>query len=92
MAKRVVQVAKAAREKKKRALEVIAELCLTYPQYKFHEARKLPYKRVAIMLRVAHREKALQYHTLTQIAYAPHTQKAKAVEVLLKHFKDKASG
>lgn len=92
MAKQPIQVARVPTKRKRRSLDLLAELCYLYPQYQLSVARRLPYRRVNLLIRVARKQKALEHHTLTQIAFAPHTKKAKAVEMLLKHFKDVANG
>lgn len=38
--------------------DLLASFCYHFPQYKYNEARQLPYKRVVQMLRVAEKEKA----------------------------------
>lgn len=69
-----------------KAEEVIAEFCFYFPQYKFHEARKLPYKRIVQMLKAANKAKAREYHHLTQIVSAPHSEKGKGVKKLLAEY------
>jgi hypothetical protein len=38
--------------------DLLASFCYHYPQYKFNEARQLPYKRLIQMLKIAEKEKA----------------------------------
>jgi hypothetical protein len=38
--------------------DLLASFCYHFPQYKFNEARKLPYKRVIQMLKIAEKEQA----------------------------------
>lgn len=65
------------------------ELCYHYQQYTFAMARKLPYKRLASLLRTARREQARHYYELVQIATAPHTKDGKGVETLIKSYEDR---
>lgn len=68
------------------AVETIARFCFHFPQYKFEEARQLPFKNVALMLRMARKERARQMYELTQIMAAPHTDKGKGVKKMLNYF------
>ena len=67
--------------------DLLAEFCFYFPQYKYHEARKLPAKRVLKMLDIAYRENAKKYFELTQISSAPHTKKGAGVKKLLDRYK-----
>lgn len=67
--------------------DTIIKFCLYFPQYKYHEARKLPFVRVVKMLKVAERERAFLLFQLTNIAAAPHTKKGSGVKRLLDIFK-----
>lgn len=69
-------------QKKESSDDILAQFCYYYPQYKFHEAKKLPIKRVVQMLRIANRELAKHYSNLLEISVAPHTQKAQGVKKL----------
>lgn len=62
------------------------ELCYHYPQYQFWEARQLPYKRLASLLRTARRLQAENYYNLVQIVTAPHTKDGSGVKELIKHY------
>lgn len=73
-------------------LEALAELCLHYPAYKLHEAKRLPHKRVQMMLRKARQLEAARYYNLTQIAAAPHTEKGKGVNDLLSNYEEIMNG
>lgn len=66
--------------------DLIATLCYFYPQYTYAQAEKLSYKRIASLLRVAHKQEAIKYKNLTQIAAAPHSKKGAAVKKLLTHY------
>lgn len=72
--------------------ELLAQLCFYYPQYTYSAARKLPYKRVVMLVEMANRIEAKRFYNLTQIAAAPHTEKGKAVKQLLKEFKRQMDG
>lgn len=71
--------------RKKTSLDdVIARFCYYFPQYTFADAKKkLPYRRVMQMLRVAEKERAAFLFELTNIAAAPHTKKGQGVKKLL---------
>lgn len=72
--------------------ETLATLCFYYPQYTFAQARQLPYHRVQLLLKAAHKVEATRFYNLTQIAAAPHSEKGKAVKQLLKNFEDIMNG
>lgn len=85
----VIKVAKPPKPESKESdvLEMLAALCYHYPQYKFSEARKLPFKRVKLLLRVARRIEASKMLALTNIVAAPHTKKGAGVKKMQQHFK-----
>jgi hypothetical protein len=87
-----ISVAKLPKKKfsQQEAKHLLATLCYYYPQYTFAAARKLPYKRVTLLIRTAQRMEAMKYYNLTQIAAAPHTKNGKGVQSLLDRFKDMA--
>lgn len=66
--------------------DLLAKFCYHFPQYKFHEARKLPYKRIIQMLKIAQKEHAIKMLDLVQIVAAPHTNKGKGVSSLISAF------
>ncbi len=68
--------------------DTLYKFCFYFPQYKYSEARKLPFKHVVGMLKVAQRERAMNMLDLVQIAAAPHTKKGSAVKKLISHYKD----
>lgn len=88
-AKKVIKVAKPvkAQGQKSNALRLLATLCYFYPQYTLAEARKLPHKRVVLLVNTAQRMEATKMYNLTQIASAPHSKNGKGVKKLLDHFK-----
>jgi hypothetical protein len=67
--------------------ELLAQLCFLFPQYTLNEARRLPYKDVQLLLRVAQKQQATQLYNLTQVVAAPHTKKGEGVKKLSEHFK-----
>lgn len=82
----VVRVKKVPR-KKENPEDIIATFCYYFPQYKYHEAKKLPYRRIKQMLRVAKKETARQNYYLTRIISAPHAKNASsAIKKLLEDF------
>lgn len=70
------------------AEDTLARFCFYFQQYTYEEARKLPFKRVLKLLKIARRERARQMYELTQIASAPHTDKGAGVKKMLKYFQD----
>ena len=78
---RSVKVAKVPKTgaKEDEVMRMLATLCYFYPQYTFAQARKLPYRRVAMLIAEAHRQEAIRYYNLTQIMAAPHTKKGEGV-------------
>ena len=68
----------------------LARFCLHYPQYTFADARKMPYKRISQMMRVAQREYGRKMYDLTTAICSPHsTGGAKEV---LEYFKGLSNG
>lgn len=55
--------------------DLLATFCYYYQQYTFAQARKMPYKRVMHMLKVARKEQARKMINLLQIVSAPHGKK-----------------
>lgn len=74
-------------KKKSSYQDLLATFCCYYPQYKFHEADAMPYRRIVQMLRVAQVEQAKKMYELVQIVAAPHTKKGAAINKLLAHYK-----
>lgn len=66
--------------------DLIATFCIYYPQYKFHEARLLPARRLSQMLKVALKHEAKKMFELTQIVAAPHTKKMTSVKKLSSYY------
>ncbi len=67
--------------------DTVARFCYYYPQYKYHQARVLPLKRVNQMLRIAKNEYARKMIDLVQAVSAPHSKKGKGVRKMLEYFK-----
>lgn len=61
-------------KKKEDPLDIIFAFCYHFPQYKFSEARKLPYKRISQMLRVARIEHSKKMLDLLRVVSAPHAK------------------
>lgn len=68
--------------------DLLARFCYHFPHYSYQQARKLPYKRVLQMLKVARKEQAWVLYNLTQIASAPHSKKGSGVTKMLKYFQE----
>lgn len=54
--------------------DLLALFCLHFPQYTFSAARKMPYKRIQQMLRVANKDYARRMIDLLQIVASPHAK------------------
>lgn len=74
------------------AADILTKLCYFYPRYSLEEARKLPYRHVARLIRTANRERAIHYLNLTQIATAPHIKGGDLYKDLTTKFGDLANG
>jgi len=68
--------------------DTLALFCFYFPQYTYAQSKRMPYKRVARMLRIAERERARFLYDLTNIAAAPHTHKGQGVKKMLNYFKE----
>lgn len=68
--------------------EILIRFCLYFPQYTFYEAKQLPYKRLAKMLKVAQKEEARKMLELVHVVAAPHTKKGSGVKNLIGHYED----
>lgn len=66
--------------------DILASFCYYFQQYKFHEAKKMPLKRIIQMLRVARREESKYFLQMTKIAASPHTKKGKGVSTLINEY------
>ena len=65
-----------------------ARVAFYYPQYTLKEASKLSLRDIKLLLKVADIERATEWHELTQISAAPHTEKGKGVKDLLNHYQE----
>lgn len=68
--------------------EQLMQFCYLYPQYKLHEAQKLPNVRIRKMIDIARKEQAKMLHYMTRIVAAPHTKKGKGVADILNELKN----
>lgn len=73
-------------QKTETADDVLARFCCYFPQYTFAQARKIPYKRVRQMLRIAEIQRARFLRDLTMIVVAPHSRRGSDVKKLLQYF------
>ena len=69
------------------AATILGTLCFYYPQYTLQEARKLPYRHVKLLLKIAMRQRNYDFIMQTQIAVAPHTEKGKGVTDMINFLK-----
>jgi hypothetical protein len=83
-----IKVQKAPSKKPLTTEYILAKFCYHFPQYKYHEAKKMPFQRIKQMLEVANKERTLKMIDLLQIAVAPHTQDGSGYETLLNYYKE----
>lgn len=86
----VAKVPTASQKANKR--ELYARVCYHYPQYKLEDVARMPYRDVALLLKVANQVEGAHMLNLTQIVAAPHTKNGAGVKKLTKHFKRLADG
>lgn len=92
---KIIQAQKIPKKKlssRELADDLIAKFCFNFPQYTFAQAKKLPYKRVVQMLRVARREEARRMFELMQVVAAPKTKKGSGVKKVLEYYQDIMEG
>jgi hypothetical protein len=80
--KNVIKVQKIPKKDDVSFEELLMTFCYKYPQYKYNEAKNMPYKRVLGMLKVAEKQDAIMMYTLTRAIVAPHTKKGVGVKSL----------
>lgn len=68
--------------------ELLIQFIYKYPQYTLEEARRMPYKQVMKMLRVARKIEAAKMLDLTQIIASPHTKNGDGVLKMVKYYHD----
>jgi len=68
--------------------DIVARFCYFFPQYTYLEAKKLPYKRIVQLLKVARQEQAREWYNLTRITATANSSKKGAVNDLLSEFKN----
>ena len=68
--------------------DIIARFCCYYPQYKFHEARKLPFMRIKQMLKVWEKDYARKMINLVEIISAPHTKNGSGIRKVIDKYKN----
>lgn len=69
------------------AEDIIARFCCYFPQYKFHEARKLPFIRIKKMINIWEKEYARRMIDLVNIISAPHTKNGSGVRKVIDRYK-----
>jgi hypothetical protein len=74
-------------QKTQSAESIIARFCCYFPQYKFHEARKLPFFRLKMMINIWEKEYARRMIDLVEIVSAPHTKKGSGVRKVIDKYK-----
>lgn len=66
---------------------LLAQFCYYFQQYTYEEARKLPYKRIKIMLKEAGRREAENYINLLNISVAAQDTKGRNIRKLLDFYR-----
>lgn len=66
--------------------DILARFCYLY-NYTYSEARKIPYKRILRMIKLARKEQAYEWYNLLRISIAPHGKKGTA-DKLFKEYKE----
>lgn len=74
-------------EKQEAGEDILARFCYLYPSYTYIEAKKLPYKRILKMIKIARKEQAYEWYNLLRIAVAPHSKKG-ATSNLIKEYRN----
>ena len=69
--------------------DILSQLCYYFPQYNYQQARKLPYKRVLLLLKAAEKENAKRMIDLLRITLAPHVKRKSFVSNLFNEFRDR---
>jgi ribosomal protein L35AE/L33A len=72
--------------------DILALFCYKYPQYKYSEARNLPYRRLVKMLKIAQKEDAKFLYTLTRAIISPHTKGGSGARKLIKELEGIING
>lgn len=72
--------------------DFLARFCYHFPQYTFAQARRMPFRRVVHLMKIAEQEKAKQYAQLVQIVSAPHTKNGSGVKKMLELYKSIIEG
>ncbi len=82
----IIKAQKVTKDIKNEAGEdILARFCYFYP-YTYEEAKRMPYRRILKMLKVARKEQAYEWYNLLRIAVAPQSKKG-AVSDLIKEYK-----
>lgn len=68
--------------------DILSRFCCYFPAYKFQEARRLPFRRVLMMMKMYKKHHAEKMLDLLEIAVAPHTKNGSGVRSAAKKFKD----
>lgn len=67
--------------------DILALFCYKFPQYTYSHARKLPFKRIVQMLKVAEKADARLMYTLLRAIAGPHTKKGSGLQSLASELK-----
>lgn len=64
----------------------LARFCYHFQQYQYHEAKKIPHKRIKLMLKIAEKEEAIKMFNILQIIASQHTKKLSGIKKLTKYY------
>lgn len=67
--------------------DIVAKFCCCFPQYKFNEARKLPFVRIKKMLDIWEKEYSRKMIDLIEVVSAPHTKKGIGINKAIQRYK-----
>lgn len=68
--------------------DLLASFCYHFPQYTYATARRMPYRRILQMLKVANKEHAKKMIDLAHIMAAANSQKKGAIKEVVNRFND----
>ncbi len=69
--------------------DLISRICYYYPQYNYTQARRLPYKRVMQLLKVADQERAKFMIDILRIVIVPNSKDKNDAKNLFNEFKER---
>lgn len=68
--------------------DLLARFCYKFPQYTFIQAKRLPFKRIMQMLKVARKVDASTMIELANIIAGPHTENGETTTEMIEYYKE----